>query len=92
MGQRLLRITSCFLRGILEDGERNYIVEDGLPADTRIVNAQFDISRRETIFVLESAEWPEVLEGRSLVAWEPNLKVKVTPQLPRELIRFREFF
>ena len=69
MGKRVLRISDSLLLEMLKDGyEAHYRVENGLPADVRIVGFEmrghWAEGRGHAALLLESAQWEPVLPGQ----------------------------
>jgi len=79
MGQRILRISGRALVDMLGPGKSPYeVIEDGLPQDTRIVNAAFSFrythDADEAVLKLESDEWPDTPEGQRIEEIIPMMR------------------
>ncbi len=68
MGQKILRMSRQFFNAMLETGERNYRVINGLPADAVMIGIsdQFYFSTDEIAVKFESEEWPEITPGDAI--------------------------
>jgi hypothetical protein len=95
MGRRILVISSWFFQGMMQEGERHYVIEEGLPADARVIRVSSDYAfvRDSIAFMLESAEWPEISEDGHI----PEIIVSVKTIEPDKALvkmppmKFREF-
>ena len=74
--RKVLRLTGEFLIAVFSPGDHTAytIISDHVPRDARVVDVKHDGANDLLAFVLESAEFPEVVEGGDLpdlvpVAW-----------------------
>ncbi len=75
MGKRILIISKQLVMEILKPGERHYeIINDGLPADTEIVNVMLTFPQNDLALKLQSSEWPEIPDGHPIPYLDTRLK------------------
>lgn len=93
MGRRILIMRRDFFLDMLREGERHYIIKQGLPADAALiaisVHEQFYCDALALKF--ESAAWPDLEPGQKI----PEIDITITTiDSDKDLVRlpkFREF-
>ena len=78
--RRILRLDSGFLPVIFgRDIRHSYeVVSDGLPPDTKIVNARMSDDFRDLLILIESDEFSEVSDGERIPEITPAFGVACT--------------